>query len=211
MAWLYSFWDLNPLLSFCLSSFLSNILSRCSSCSVLIVPAICPALCCPQLINRWKENGRNGNIKETKESTVDWKWQRRKKGKLPPTLAPLHPHLSPPPNCLIPSNLPSDFHCHPVVAIVCFLLLSPVGMSLRCLFPLVWTIDSPLFGPFIIIIIVHFILAAYRLWHSTVQDLGIPPIFSFSLQGFSASILVRSSSFCFLFCPLSTGTMLYQF
>ena len=149
MVWLYTFWDCKPLLSFCLSSFLSNILTRSSSCSVLIVPAICPTLCCPQLINRWKENERNGNIKETKESTVDRKRQMRKKGKLPPTLAPPHPHLSPPANCPIPSNLLSDSHCHPEVAIVCFLLLSPVGMSLRCLFPLVWTIDSPLFGPFV--------------------------------------------------------------
>ena len=60
-----------------------------------------------------------------------------RKGKLLPTLAPPHPHLSPPPNCPIPSNLPSDSHGHPEVAIVCFLLLSPEGMSLRCLFPLV--------------------------------------------------------------------------
>ena len=49
-------------------------------------------------------------------------------------------------------------------------------------------------GQVIIIIIVHFMRAAYRLWHSTVQDLGIPPIFSFSLHCFSASILVRSTS-----------------
>ena len=34
----------------------------------------------------------------------------------------------------------------------------------------------------IIIIIVHFMRAAYRLWHSTLQDLGIPPIFSISLH-----------------------------
>ena len=73
---------------------------------------------------------------------------KEKARKLPPTLAPLHPNLSPPPNCPIPSNHPSDFHCHPVVAIVCILHLSPVGMSLSCLFPLVWTVDSPLFGLF---------------------------------------------------------------
>ena len=163
MAWLYTFWDWNPLLSFCLSSFLSNILSRFSSCSVLIVPAICPALCCPQLINWWKENKRNGNIKETKESTVNWKRQRRKKGKLPPTLAPPHPHLSPPPNCPIPSNLSSCSHCYPEVAIVSFLLLSPIGMSLRYLFPMVWTVDSPLFGLF-----------GFQLFPSPYCRLGIP-------------------------------------
>ena len=63
----------------------------------------------------------------------------------------------------------------------------------------------------IIIIIVHFMLAAYRLWHSTVQDLGIQPIFSISLHRFSASILVRSTSFCSFVCPLSTGIILHQF
>ena len=84
MAWLDTFWDWNPLLSSCLSSFLLNILSRSSSCSVLIVPAICPALCYPQLIKGWEENERNGNIKETKESRIDWKWQRRKKRKVTP-------------------------------------------------------------------------------------------------------------------------------
>ena len=82
MAWLYTFWDWNPLLSFCLSSFLSNILLRSTSSSVLIVSAICPAFCCPQLIKGWKENERNRNNKETKESTIDWKWQRRKKRKV---------------------------------------------------------------------------------------------------------------------------------
>ena len=54
-------------------------------------------------------------------------------------------------------------------------------------------------------------LAAYRLWHSAVQDLGILPIFSFSLSCFSASILVRSTSFCSFVRLLSTGTTLYQF
>ena len=62
-----------------------------------------------------------------------------------------------------------------------------------------------------IIIIVHFMLAAYRLWHGTVQDLGIQPIFSISLHRFSASILVRSTSFCSFVCPLSTGIILHQF
>ena len=62
-----------------------------------------------------------------------------------------------------------------------------------------------------IIIIVHFMLAAYRLWHSAVQDLGILPIFSFSLPCFSASILMRSTSLCSFVCLLSTGTTLYQF
>ena len=52
--------------------------------------------------------------------------------------------------------------------------------------------------------------AAYRLWHSTVQDLGIPPIFSFSLHCFSPSILVRSTAFCSFVCLLSAGTTLYQ-
>ena len=84
MAWLYRFWDWNPLLPFCLSSFLTNILSRSSSCSVLIVTTICPALCCLQLIKVWKENEMNENSKEAKESTIDWKWQRRKKRKVTP-------------------------------------------------------------------------------------------------------------------------------
>ena len=63
----------------------------------------------------------------------------------------------------------------------------------------------------IIIIIVHFMLAAYRLWHSTVQDRGIQPKLSFSLHHFSASILMRSTSFCSFVCLLSTGKTLYQF
>ena len=63
----------------------------------------------------------------------------------------------------------------------------------------------------IIIIIVHFMLAAYRLCHSAVQDLGILPIFSFSLRCFSVSILVGSTSFCSFVCLLSTGTTLFQF
>ena len=63
----------------------------------------------------------------------------------------------------------------------------------------------------IVIIIVYFMLAAYRLWHSTVQDMGIQPIFSFSLHHLSASILVRSTSFFSFVCPLSTGIIFHQF
>ena len=86
--------------------------------------------------------------KKQRKVELTEKRQRRKKGKLRATLAPPLPHLSPPPNCPISNHLPSDSHYHSEVAIVCFLLLSPVGMLLRCLFPFVWTVDSLLFGPF---------------------------------------------------------------
>ena len=82
------------------------------------------------------------------------------------------------------------------------------NMAVRKVSHVVWKSIGCCPWKLIISIIVHFMLAAYRLWHSAVQDLGILPIFSFSLPCFSASILVRSTSFCSFVCLLSTGTTL---
>ena len=49
----------------------------------------------------------------------------------------------------------------------------------------------------IIIIIFHFMLPAFRLWHIGIHDLGIQPILRFSLLCISSSILSRTSSFFF--------------
>ena len=72
-------------------------------------------------------------------------------------------------------------------------------------------LDAKLFGPFKVKnyynIIFHFMLAAFRLWHTGIHDLGIQPIFSFSLLCISSYILSRSSSFFFFLSPLPTGTI----
>ena len=63
----------------------------------------------------------------------------------------------------------------------------------------------------IIIIIVHYMLAAFRLWHSLVQNLGVQPIFSFFSPQFRSIHYCKVLLCLLLFCPLSTGSMLYQF
>ena len=63
----------------------------------------------------------------------------------------------------------------------------------------------------IIIIIVHYMLASSRLWHSMVQVLGVQPIFSFSSPQFLSMDSCEVLLCLLVFCPLSTGTMLYQF
>ena len=60
----------------------------------------------------------------------------------------------------------------------------------------------------IIIIIVHYMLAASRLWHSIVQDLGIQPIFNFSSPQFLGIQFSEVLLFLLLFYPLYSGTVL---
>ena len=60
----------------------------------------------------------------------------------------------------------------------------------------------------IIIIIVHYMLAASRLLHSIVQDLGIQPIFNFSSPQFLGIQFSEVLLFLLLFYPLNTGRVL---
>ena len=107
------------------------------------------------------------------------------------------------------------FHTFPIIPMELKASLPPTSIRLQqtCRKYALRTMTLPVHHPIqqIIIIIVHYMLAASRLWHSIVQDLGVQPIFSYFSLLFLSMHSCEVLLFLFLFSPLSTGTMLYQF